>query len=286
MPVESFSTRLCGCSFIHPGCSLHEGLEVVHRLGFSSVDIGVGGGNNHYDAMQVAQAPIHFADEVRRETEHFALTPNECFALNFGKPINSPDLNDRKDTLRLFAGLCCFAQLARFKSILLIPGPVYAEFGQCASLEFSALALNDLVCIADEYNLQLNIEADYESCANTPEAARELCERVPGLGLTLDYSHFIYQDIAQERIAVLHPYTRHIHIRQAAPEQIVTDVEQGSINYELVIKQLEESGYNGLYCIEYLSLDARKSTFGLSEARTRAMSCEIENHLQSIKAEL
>lgn len=286
MPVKSPLARLCSCSFIHPGRSLRQGLELVHRFGFPFVDIGVGGGNAHYNPVQVAQDPIRFADAVRRETEYFTLKPNECFVLNFGVPINTPDISKRNETQRLFRGLCHFAQLVGFKSILLIPGTIHPKLRQRASLDLAALALVDLVSIAGEYEVQVNIEADYESCANTPETARELCERVPGLGLTLDYSHFISQAITPERIALLHPYTRHIHIRQAAPGQIATDVEDGIIDYALVINQLEESGYSGLYCIEYLSLDAQESTLILSEARTRAMSCEMWKHLQNLKAKI
>ncbi len=217
MSNKSTFARLCGCSFIHPGRSLHEGLQLVHEFGFSRVDIAVGGSNAHFSPVEVAQNPRRFADEVRRETEHFALTPNECFVLNFDEPINTPDLKQRKETRDLFVGLCEFAQMANFKSVLLIPGPIYPELGERASLDLAVNAFSDLVKIAISRNLQLNIEADYESCAHTPEAAKELCQRVPGLGLTLDYSHFICQDIAPERIEILHPYTRHIHIRQAEP---------------------------------------------------------------------
>jgi sugar phosphate isomerase/epimerase len=175
--------------------------------------------------------------------------------------------------------LCNFAKRAQCKSVLLIPGSIYPELGASGSLDLAALALVDLVSIAGEYNVQLNIEADYESCANTPEAAKELCERVPRLGLTLDYSHFIYQNIPPERVAILHPYTRHIHIRQAASGRIATDVDEGTIDYGKIISQLEKSGYNGLYCIEYLSLNKDKSTFARSEKRTKKMICEMQKYI-------
>jgi sugar phosphate isomerase/epimerase len=276
---KSTFTRLCGCSFIHSGRSLREGLEAVNQFGLTHVDIGVGGGNAHFDPVKVAENPAQFADEVRRETERFSMLPNECFTLNFGTPINTPDINERRKTQELFHGLCEFAILAKCKSILLIPGPVYTELDLRGSLDLAAEVFLKLVSIADEYHLQLNFEADYQSCANTPEAAEELCERVPGLGLTLDYSHFIYQNIPPEQVAILHPYTRHIHIRQAAPGSIVTDVDEGTIDYGKIISQLEKSGYNGLYCIEYLSLDEDKSTFDRSKQRTRKMIYEMQKYI-------
>jgi len=282
MSDESTFERLCDCSFIHPKRTLREGMELIKNFGLTHVDIGVGGANAHFNPTKCAKNPAQFADEVRCEAEHFSLTPNECFALNFGVSINTPDVSERQKTRLLFRGLCNFATLAQCKSILLIPGPVYPDLGANGSLDLAALALTELVSIADEYNMQLNIEADYESCANTPEAAKELCERVPRLGLTLDYSHFIYQNISPQRVAILHPYTRHIHIRQAAPGNIVTDVDEGIIDYANVISQLEKSGYNGLYCIEYLSLDDDKSTFAISEKRTQNMICEMQKILTGL----
>jgi sugar phosphate isomerase/epimerase len=283
MPVDE---RLCGCSFIHPHRTLREGLELVQKLGFSFSDIGVGGNNGHYNPVLVAQSPIAFADEVQRETESLGIALSECFTLNFGTPINTPDSNQRQNTSRLFSGLCRFAQLAGCKSILLIPGPVHPQLGARVSLDLAVAALGNLVRIAGDCGVLLNIEADYESCANTPETADELCRRVPGLGLTLDYSHFIYQGIMQERVAILHQHARHVHVRQAAPGRIVAEADDGVIDYALVIKQLEDMGYKGLYCVECLSLRTEQSTPALSEKRTRAMKQEIQRHLQRLKAEL
>jgi sugar phosphate isomerase/epimerase len=273
--------RLCGCSFIHPGLTLQQGFGTVQRLGFSHIDVGVGGGNGHLDPVEVAGSPQRFADEVRRTAEQFEMQVNECFTLNFGPPLNSPQAADRQRTRELFVGLCEFVAKAGFRSVLLIPGPVHTELGPQRSLDLTVEVCTELVKIANEHNVLLNIEADCESCANTPEAAYELCRRVEGLGLTLDYSHFLQQHIAAERVALLHPHTRHIHIRQAAPGQIVTAVEDGTIDYGTVIGQLEGSGYRGLYSIEYLSLKKDADVFVQSEARTVAMTKVVQQCLQN-----
>ena len=278
----SVGSRLAGCSFIHPQLTLAQGLEIIRRLGFINVDIGVGGGNAHYDPTQVAESPEKFAAEVCSELEASGLTANECFTLNFGPPLNSPDESERNQTHDRFVGLCRFAQLAGFRSILLIPGPIHPELGQQASLDLSIAACTDLVPIATAHGVLLNIEADCDSCAHTPEAAAELCRRVSGLGLTLDYSHFICQGIPAERVEQLHQYTRNIHIRQAAPDQIVTDVDKGTIDYADVVQKLEASGYTGLYCIEYLTLGAAARASSPSESRTIAMMNEMQQHLQNL----
>lgn len=261
--------RLCGCSFMRPGRSIEQGLSDVRRLGFSHADVGIGGGSAHFNPVMVAENPLHFAAQVRQAADRLDLTLNECFLLNFGWPINSPDAARRRKTRELFAGLCSFADRAGFASILLIPGPVHAELGADASLELSADALRDLVDVASATRVHLNIEPDVDSCANTPELALTLCEQVPGLGLTLDYSHFVCQDIAAERVIRLHPLARHLHVRQAATARIVAEMDDGTIDFPRIVSALHRSGYEGLYCVEYLALDDSGESAQNAERRTR-----------------
>lgn len=137
---------------------------------------------------------------------------------------------------------------------------MHPEIGAEKSFDLSVTALNELAKIADGHGVRLHVEADMESCANTPELADELCRRTPKLHLTLDYSHFICQGIDALRVERLFPHVRHLHIRQAAPGQIATPVEQGTIDFHHIINQLEVGGYRGLYCIEYLTLDPERRT--------------------------
>jgi sugar phosphate isomerase/epimerase len=253
-------SRLCGCSFAHPDQTLAQGLEWVARHGFSHADLGVGGANGHFKPIEVAENPEIFAAQVYREAQRLGLHLNECFVLNFGWPINTPDLARRRETLRLFPGLCRFAAAAGCCSILLIPGPVHLHLAPDQSLELAAVALEELVQIASAHNLRLHVEADLDSCANSPETADALCRRVKDLFLTLDYSHFICQGIDAARIERLHPYTGHLHIRQAAPGKLAAPVDEGTIDFARVLGQLDAAGYKGLYCIEYLSVDVEQRT--------------------------
>jgi sugar phosphate isomerase/epimerase len=277
--MNHIESRLCGCSFIHPNPTLRAGLELAKSLGFQNVDIAAGGANAHFDIVEVAQHPVRFADEVRRESEALELQINECFALNFGAPINTPNAAMQKRTRELFRGLCDFAARAGFKSIMLIAGPTHETLGREYSQLQAATALQELVKIAGENDLLLNLEADCDSCVSTPEAARELCERVPSLGLTLDHSHFICQGIAPERIEMLYPLARHVHVRQSAPQCIVAPVEEGAVDFQDVLQKLKQCGYEGLFCVEYLALTPDENAAREAEERTRAMKKQIRNFL-------
>lgn len=260
--------RLCGCTFIHPRLSVAQGMALARRFGFECVDVGIGGGNAHFDPVAVAERPQQFAQMLRLETQRHELRLNECFLLNFGWPINTPEPRLQRRTRDLFAPMCDFARLAGFESILLIPGPAHRELGRERSRDLSAETLGALLPIAMNAGLRLNVEPDVDSCAAAPTEALDLCRRVPGLSLTLDYSHFVCQGIAPAEADVLHPFVRHVHVRQAAPGKIVAGAGEGTIDFPAIVDRLERAGYAGRYCVEYLSLDDRSQTIQQTERRT------------------
>lgn len=271
--------RLCGCTFIQPGLSLEQGLTEVKRYGFSQADVGLGGTNANFDPVSVAENPLKFAQQTRAAADRLQLRLAECFLLNFGWPINAPADELHRKTCKLFAGACRYAQYAGFSSILVIPGPVHVEIGHAASMELAFTAIHELVHIAGEFGVDVNVEADVDSCIREPAAALRLCQSVPGAGLTLDYSHFICPGIDAERVELLHAHTRHMHIRQAAAGRIACDWADGTIDFVTVIRHLESIGYRGAYCIEYLACDPSPAAARDANRRTVEAAVSIDKLL-------
>ena len=106
--------------------------------------------------------------------------------------------------------------------------------------------------MAEENLVHLNIEACEPSIAQDPRQAADLCRDVPGLGLTLDYSHFIDPGYSQSEVEPLHPFARHFHARQAARNKRVESVEKGSIDFERIVSLLKRDGYAGIIAVEYV----------------------------------
>ena len=275
--------RIAGCSFIYPKKSLEEGIRQAAEFGFRTVDVGVGGANGHLSPRDAAREPEARAADVRRAAERHAVRLNECFSLNFGRPINDPDPEARAETQRLFAGLLVFAKEAGFRSVLLLPGPVHAPLGPRRSFDLAVEGLTPLADAAAVRGMALHVETDCDSCAATPEAAEELCVRVPGISLTLDYSHFIFHGHAQEEVERLHRYAAHLHVRQASRGRIVEAVEKGTIDYGRVLRGLEQAGYRGLFCVEYLHLPELDAWGIDAAAETRRMAAELDREIKALK---
>ena len=187
--------RIGGCTFAFGPRSLEEAASILAAYLDSKPSIWVSA------AMRMPKSIRHrgclgdpdgSADQVLRALEPWGFELNECFFLDFGDPVNHPfDPGIRARTRRLFPSLVRFAGKVGCTSIMLIPGVVHAELGRQESFHLAAKELRALVGIANDAGLDLNIEACEPSVAEDPQDALRICQEVPGLGLTLDYSHFV-----------------------------------------------------------------------------------------------
>ena len=85
-----------------------------------------------------------------------------------------------------------------------------------------------------------------------PDAAVELCQRVSGLGLTLDPSHYIAGPHQGKNYDQVFPHVRHVHLRDTGrgPNQFQVHVGQGEVEYGRVIAQLSRYHYDRLLTVD------------------------------------
>jgi sugar phosphate isomerase/epimerase len=79
-----------------------------------------------------------------------------------------------------------------------------------------------------------------------PRVAVDLCEAIPGLGLTLDPSHFLQGQSPTPDFDAVFPYVQNIHLRDTgqAPGEFQVRVGQGQIEYARIVAMLQRYGYD------------------------------------------
>ena len=190
--------RLACMTFSMGMGTLDEQLDKIASLGLGCVDLTTGWpGERQVDKVTAATEPDATAAWVRQALDEREMAVSEVFLLNFGDPINDPDAAKRQRSRELFPGFASFCRQIGAESIMMIPGPVHEELGDEQSFVASAQELRHYVGVCGENGLQLNIEPHHPSLAQSPEGVIRLCEAVPGLRITLDYSHFCAQGIDQ-----------------------------------------------------------------------------------------
>jgi sugar phosphate isomerase/epimerase len=232
---------------LKPG-ALTETLMAARELGFDCVDLSAW---HQLDLCLVARQPREEAARVRQELKRAQLDLSEVFTLHFGDPINHPNPAKREQSRTLFEGLATFCQYVGAESIMMSPGLVHQELGEEASILLAIEELRFMQGVCEGKGLQLNIEPHSHSLAEDPGVVPRFCKAVPGLGLTLDYSHFVFQGYDQSAVEPLHKYATHFHARQARPGFTNASRAEGTIDFRRIIHKLKADSWDGVICLEY-----------------------------------
>ena len=91
--------------------------------------------------------------------------------------------------------------------------------------------------------LILTLETHSQTITAEPGAAMQYCERIPGLGLTLDPSHYTIQEMQPNRYDALLPYVKHVRLRDSgsSADQFQLMIGHGVLEYGFTHHELESS---------------------------------------------
>jgi sugar phosphate isomerase/epimerase len=121
-----------------------------------------------------------------------------------------------------------------------------------SSLDAEVKRLGRLVKLADAEGILLTVATHIGTLTEDPHNAAELCQRVPGLGLTLDPSHYLVGSNQGKSFDQVYPYVRHVHLRDTgnSPDQFQVRVGQGDVEYGRIVSQLSRYHYDRLLTVD------------------------------------
>ncbi|HEX3050286.1 MAG TPA: sugar phosphate isomerase/epimerase family protein [Aggregatilineaceae bacterium] len=252
--------------------SLEDAIGTIARLGFRYIDLGTG---PHLNVDSAAENPQAEASKILHLLDQFHLTLTDLYLmLPF---INSADPEARETQLHLFEQLIPFATALGTPGITISPGIVQKD-GFDHSLARSVPALMRMLQAAEDTDLRISFEPHMDSVAQKPEHALLLLEAVPGLSITLDYAHFVFQDLERREIQPLMEHVAHVQIRQAKKGSLQTAHDEGTLNIQELLHDLHEADYRGSVCIEYMT------TFGWHGMKKLSISHETVRTRDAIRA--
>lgn len=213
---------------------LDRALRLMAELEFSKVDVAINEQGSHLKPSEVAEDIAKAALRIRIGP---SLTP-AAFSVEFDVP------ND-EEYLRQLKAIC---KLARVTAVTLLCVPA-ASNG--VGIDIEVLRLRHLVQMVETEGLVLTVPTRVGMLTELPHVARELCERVPGLGLTLDPSHYINGPHQSAAFDEVFPFVRHVQLRDTgkAPGKFQVRVGQGEVEYGRIISQLQRCRYDRLLSV-------------------------------------
>jgi sugar phosphate isomerase/epimerase len=244
--------KLSVTSWSLPQCSLDEAVGLSKLLGINAIDLGYFY-RSSLDKNEIINEPEAAAKKIR----DYEIKVSFLYHL-FGADTQDRNLSLKdagEENVKQLERVLLFCSEASVDTIFLLPGVINPGQSVKQAMHRSAENLKRMVEVCQKKGITLAIEPHIGSCLESPELAEKLIDMVPGLTLILDYAHFICLGYPQAAIDRLAPHAGHVHLRQAKPGHLQTDLASGIINFQAVLGKLVEHLYEGYLSIEYVHQD-------------------------------
>ena len=246
--------KLACADFTFPLLPYDAVLDLIAAMGFTGVDIGLFQNRSHLQPSDQYTDVLGNAKALKAKLDARGLVATDIFlqADNdfYAFPFNSSDPAKLAHARDLFAKTLAYAQAAGSPHVTILPG-VVEDDGYEASFARCAEGLKWCVAEAQKAGIILGTEAHVGSIASNPAQAERMVQAVPGLTLSLDYTHFVRMGMNDRDLDFLLQYAHHFHARGAAPGRLQTTMSESAIDYARVVKKMKEINYPGWVGVEY-----------------------------------
>lgn len=214
---------------------LEGALRIIKELEFGKVDVAICEHGPHLKPSEVA-ADVNQAAQVIRIGP--SLTPGA-----FNVEFNCPTHDEYQKQL---LAICRLARISAVTNITISAGP------NTHTLEQEVSWLKPVVKLAQTEGVVLTVATRLGTFTEMPENAVKLCQAIPGLGLTLDPSHYLVGPNQGESFDVVFPFVRHVHFRDTGrrADQFQVKVGQGQVEYGKIVSHLDRIGYDRLLTVD------------------------------------
>lgn len=245
--------------FTFPLLSHDQVLQLIAMLEFDGVDIGLFEERSHLWPSREFENVGESARQLKQKLDDRGLKAADIFlqmAVDFAPyAVNQPEAARRQKAREWFLKTLDYAAACNCRHVTTLPGVHFDSESYADSLARSAAELAWRVEQANAYNIIFGIEAHVGSIVSDPESAERLVQQVPGLTLTLDYTHFTRIGLPDAAVEPLVKYASHFHIRGARPDRLQETFARNAIDYRRVFEVMRAMGYQGWIGIEYVWID-------------------------------
>lgn len=207
-----------------------EAIQQLFDLEYDKIEIFMEVGSSHLDAAEIAENPERFQAQYRE------LTRMSAVAIHL----------NRDPGPTVFEGICRLGKLMRITQITIPAGEVGTPFNEEID------RLRQRLAAANAAGLRLSLKTETGHLTEDPLTAVELCQAVPGLGLSLDPSYYICGRFAQQSFSQVYPYVYHTQLRDTSLTELQVPVGLGELDYSRVIAQLRKYNYQRALSVEIL----------------------------------
>jgi sugar phosphate isomerase/epimerase len=252
--------KLACADFTFPLLKHERALDLISAIEVDGVDIGLFEGRSHlwpsteFERLDVNAKTLadKLGDRGLKCADVFLQMDPDFIPF----AINHPEAERRQKARDWFARTLDYAARAGSPHVTTLPGVFFEDVEpREASWKRSQEELTWRVERAQQYKLVFGVEAHVGSLAPDPAEALRMVQGVPGLTLTLDYTHFTRIGLPDSASEPLLNYASHFHVRGAREGRLQCNFKDNVIDYGRVVTLLDALKYGGYLGIEYVWID-------------------------------
>ena len=251
--------KLACADFTFPLMSHEQSLGLIALLGFKGVDIGLFEGRSHLWPSKEFKRVERSARRLKKKLDDSGLKAADIFLQTAPEfvpyAVNHPNSRRRAKARKWFLQTLEYASAAGSGHVTILPGVNFPEERASDSFSRAVDELSWRVDAAKRHRITLGIEAHVGSLTPRPKSAEKLVRSVPGLTLTLDYTHFTRAGLPDKEAEPLIQLASHFHARGARRGRLQETFDKSTIDYNRVLRVMDKVNYKGWIGIEYVWID-------------------------------
>ena len=236
-----------------------DALQLIAMLEFEGVDIGLFEERSHLWPSREFENVDASARQLKQKLAERGLQAADIFlqvAEDFTPfAINHPEAARRQKARDWFLKTLEYAAGCGCQHVTILPGVRFEAESYEQSFGRAADELAWRVEQANAHDITFGVEAHIGSIVPSPDSAERLVQQVPGLTLTLDYTHFTRLGLPDSAVEPLVKYASHFHARGAREGRLQESFARNTIDYERVYEVMQATNYPGWLGIEYVWVD-------------------------------
>ncbi len=108
----------------------------------------------------------------------------------------------------------------------------------------------EMVRVATLDGVVVGVASEIGRLTEDPDTVGSLCKSVKGLGVSLDPSHYIFNQNKPREYDGIIDYVCHVRLRDTTRSQFQTLIGQGTLEYGRLVIQLGKSHFNRALCVD------------------------------------
>ncbi len=216
-----------------PERPLDAAIEKLADLEFSHIEIGIHESGQHIKPSDVRSDPARCYDII-----------NSTRRLTVGS-LSLEIEGEGEEYFDTFTKCCELAKLSKIVTLTVDSGEHGTPFNE------EVERYKSLVKIAERHGVRVAMRSKVGNLSADPDTVSVICGHVEGLGLSLDPSHYHYnqppETMTYEKLI---RYVHNVYLRDSTPQDLQVRVGQGIIEYGKLINLLRKVGYDRALCVD------------------------------------